>query len=313
MSTQTEEPILGAFGLEDEQAGPSGSNWLRAVRRAGDRRGNQRHRRWPYSFRIAVAIVGLLIFVAIFGPLFVGNPNTQNLADRLKGFGTPGHVLGTDGLGRDMLARLVDGTRPSLVTGVAPVAIAGVLGTTLGLWAALGGRIARTVIMRVLDIFYAFPAVLLAIGISASLGSGISNAIISLSVAFVPPIGRVVESEAGRFFGWDFMDAARASGAGRITIAVRQLLPNVLPALAVYCTTLVGLAIVYAAGLSFLGVGIAPPQPDWGLMISDLEQYIFSNPLLALVPAIAILIGSLAFNLLGDGLRDLLDVKREAR
>jgi peptide/nickel transport system permease protein len=166
-------------------------------------------------------------------------------------------------------------------------------------------------IMRTLDVFYAFPAVLLAITIAAALGSGVSNSIVALTVILIPPIARVAETETARLRRADFLEAATASGARRSSVAFRQVLPNVGPAITVYCTTLIGLSIVYAAGLSFLGLGVSPPTAEWGLMISDARQYIYNAPLIALAPAIAILVASITFNVLGDGLRKLLDVRSE--
>jgi peptide/nickel transport system permease protein len=258
------------------------------------------------------AIVALLVLVAVGGPWYTGDTETSHLSQRLLGVGAPGHPLGTDGQGRDVLARLVAGTRPSLVAGLLPVLVAGVLGTGFGIAAGLAGRRTHALVMRTLDVFYAFPAVLLAIAIAAALGSGITNAIVSLAVVLVPPVARLAETETLRVRELDFMDSARASGAGRLAIATRQVLPAILPTVAVYCTALVGLAVVYAAGLSFLGLGVAPPHPEWGLMINDLRQYIFTDPTLALVPALAIVVVSVTFNVLGDGLRSALNVRGEA-
>jgi peptide/nickel transport system permease protein len=270
-------------------------------------------KKWPWNVRISLSLAVLLIGVAVFGPLFVGSTTKQDLSHRLLGIGTSGHLLGTDGLGRDVFDRVIAGSRPSLLAGVLPVLIAALLGTVLGMTAALSGRRTHGTIMRVLDVFYAFPAVLLAIGIASALGSGVKNAIIALSVAFIPPIARVVETETLRLREMDFMASARASGASWPSIASRQVLPAIGPAILVYCTTLIGVSIVYAAGLSFLGLGVAPPHAEWGLMIQDLRQYIYTNPELALVPAAAITLASVTFNVLGDGLRTLLDVRREGR
>jgi peptide/nickel transport system permease protein len=153
--------------------------------------------------------------------------------------------------------------------------------------------------------------VLLAIAIAAALGPGVTNAIAALSVVLIPPIARVAETEVARIRTADFMEAARASGATSVSIAVRQVLPNIAPPVVVYCTALMGLAMVYAGGLSFLGLGIAPPAAEWGLILNDLRQNLFETPDLALIPAIVILITSVGFNVLGDGLRDLLDVRSE--
>ncbi|UGQ09040.1 ABC transporter permease [Yinghuangia sp. ASG 101] len=268
-------------------------------------------RRVPLGLWFSGSVAAVLLFLAAFGPLIVGDTETSHLDQRLYGFGEHGHLLGTDGQGRDVLARMIAGARPSLIAGLVPVLIAAVVGSALGITAGLAGRVVHTAVMRTLDVLYAFPAVLLAVAIGASLGSGVSNAVISLSVVLVPPVARVAETETARLRGMDFMDSARASGATRTTIAVRQVLPNLLPTIVVYCTALAGLSIVFAAGLSFLGLGTAPPHAEWGLMVNDLRPYIFTDPALSLVPAAAILVASVACNTLGDGLRDLLDVRRE--
>jgi peptide/nickel transport system permease protein len=268
--------------------------------------------RWSWDLRISAALLALIVLTALIGPFLVADPDAMNVANRLRGLGTGGHLLGTDALGRDMLARMVDGTRITLIAGLLPVAIATAIGTAIGVTAGLARRRTHSTIMRVLDVFYAFPAVLLAIAIAAALGSGITNVIAALTVAFVPPIARVADTETTRLRHLDFVEAAEASGATRATIAVRQILPNVTPPLLVYCTALVGVSIVYAAGLSFLGLSVAPPSPEWGLMISDLRQFISSKPELALIPAVAILLVSVAFNVLGEGLRKLLDIRAAA-
>jgi peptide/nickel transport system permease protein len=273
----------------------------------------RRRRKMTTTAAVAVVVVGLIVVVAVVGPFLVSDPNAGDTSRRLLAAGTPEHLLGTDGQGRDVLARLVAGTRLSLLAGLVPVLFAAVVGTGLGMSAGLSGRWGHRLIMRTLDVFYAFPAVLLAIAIAAALGSGISNSIIALAVILVPPVARVAETETRRLVDLDYMEAARASGAGRAAIALRQVLPNVAPPVVVYCTALIGLSIVYAAGLSFLGLGVSPPTAEWGLMVSDHTQYIYTAPFLAAVPALAILVASVAFNVLGDGLRDLLDVRGEAR
>jgi peptide/nickel transport system permease protein len=269
-------------------------------------------RRLPLSAKVAAVIILLIVLAAIFAPfLTTYSPTRGALTDRLKPIGSPDHFLGTDGQGRDILTRVLYGARPSLMTGLIPVAISGTIGTALGVIAGMGSKLTRAAIMRTLDVFYAFPAVLLAIAIAAALGSGISNSIIALSVILIPPVARVAESETERLRSADFIEAARASGARKSSISIRQVLPNIAPSVVVYCTALIGLSIVYAAGLSFLGLGISPPAAEWGLMISDLQQFIFNQPTLLLVPAMAILVASVAFNVLGDGLRDYLNVRSD--
>lgn len=271
-------------------------------------------RRLPLPSKVAAVVIALVGLVAVLAPVIAPqDPLVGRTADRLKGMGEAGHLFGTDGQGRDILSRLLWGARPSLVTGVVPVVVASIVGVLLGLVAGLGSRRTNTLVMRVLDVFYAFPAILLAIAIATILGSGSSNSIIALSVVLVPPIARLAESETKRLRSLDFMESAEASGARRVSIAWRHVMPNVAPAIVIYATALIGLAIVYAAGLSFLGLGVRPPTAEWGLMVSDLRQYIFTDAGLALVPALAIVVVSVAFNVLGDGLRDVLDVRSERR
>ncbi|HEY3673004.1 MAG TPA: ABC transporter permease [Acidimicrobiia bacterium] len=267
----------------------------------------------PSGVKIGGSIVGFFVLVAVFAPVLAPyGPQEGELADRLQGVGTAGHLLGTDGQGRDLLSRLIWGARPSLTAGILPVLFAALIGTSLGLVAGLGHRRTHGLIMRTLDVVYAFPAVLLAISIAAALGVGVTNVIIALSIVLVAPIARVVETEVIQVRGADFMDAARASGAGAVVTASKQVVPNILPTLVVYCTSLIGLAIVYAAGLSFLGLGVAPPNPEWGAILNDLRQNLYDEPMLALVPAAVIFIASVGFNVLGDGLRELLNVKEMA-
>ncbi|MCU1656619.1 MAG: ABC-type transporter, integral rane subunit [Pseudonocardiales bacterium] len=270
-------------------------------------------RRVPWTVWIFGGLAALLVLLAIFGPAIAGNVVDGSLRQRLLAPGAHGHLLGTDGQGRDVLRRLIAGARPSMISALLPVLVAGLIGAAIGMGAGLAGRRVHSTIMRTLDVFYAFPAVLLAIAIAAALGSGTTNTVISLSIVLIPPIARIAETETMRVRDYDFMESARASGAGRGSIAIRQVLPNIGPALIVYCTTLVGLALVFAGGLSFLGLGVAPPKPEWGQMINDQRQYMLNDPQVALAPAIVIFAASMVFNVLGDGLRDLLDVRRESR
>ncbi|AYG02215.1 ABC transporter permease [Gryllotalpicola protaetiae] len=265
----------------------------------------------PREAFVGGGIVFALLAVAVLAPLISPHsPTTGAIAQRLWNVGTAGHVLGTDGQGRDILSRLIWGARPALLGGLTPVLIAGVIGTVLGTAAGMSRSGPRALIMRVLDVVYAFPAILLAIAIGAALGPGLGNSIVSLSVVLIAPVARVAEGEVLRIRSLDFMDAARASGAGGWVIGVRQVLPNIAPALVVYCTSLVGVAIVYSAGMSFLGLGVVPPAADWGQMINDLRQYLYERPALALLPAAMIFIASIGFNLLGDGLKSALSAGR---
>jgi peptide/nickel transport system permease protein len=218
-------------------------------------------------------------------------------------------LLGTDELGRDMLSRLIYGGRLSLFMGVTPVVCALLIGGLLGITAGfLGGRV-NMLIMRVMDVFYAFPSVLLAISLSGAMGAGAENTLLSLTLVFIPPVCRVSESVTTQVRGFDFVDAARASGAGMLTIVRVHVLGNVLGPILVYATSLISVAIILAAGLSFLGLGVKPPEPEWGLMLNTLRQAIYVNPVLAALPGVMIFITSICFNLMSDGLRAAMDVK----
>ncbi|MGH8057842.1 MAG: ABC transporter permease, partial [Candidatus Entotheonellia bacterium] len=237
------------------------------------------------------------------------DPVRGSIRKRLAPIGTPGHVLGTDEQGRDMLTRLLYGGRMSLISGVTPVLVALLLGSTLGITAGfVGGRL-NLVIMRGVDIFFAFPSILLAIAISGALGAGLKNTIIALSIVFTPPIARVAESVTTQVRGWEFMEAARASGAGTFAIIRHHMIANVLAPLFVYASTLISVSVIIASGLSFLGLGVSPPNAEWGLMLNTLRGSIYVNPWVAALPGVMIFMTSMSFNLLSDGLRDAMDVR----
>ncbi len=263
--------------------------------------------------KVTVAVAGVLLcllLLAVFAPLAATyDPLQGSVMRRLKPVGTPGFFLGTDETGRDIWSRLVYGSRLSLVCGLTPVFLATLIGGTLGLIAGISGRVVNMAIMRVVDVFYAFPSVLLAIAICGVIGAGIGNTILSLTVVFTPPIVRVTESLTVQIRSRDFVEAARASAAPLAAIIRHQIVPNVLGGILVYATSLVSISIILSAGLSFLGLGVTPPNPEWGLMLNALRQAIFVNPLVAALPGVAIVITSLCFNLLSDGLRSAMDIK----
>ena len=257
------------------------------------------------------AFILLAIFVsALIAPwLHLADPYQGSMIRRLRHLGTPGYPLGTDELGRDMLARLIYGGRLSLVVGISPVVLAFCVGSSLGLVAGyVGGRL-NTAIMRTIDVFYAFPSVLLAIAISGALGAGIVNSIVALTIVFVPQITRVAESVTTGVRNMDFVEAARASGAGPFTIMRVHILGNVLGAIFVYATSLISVSMILAAGLSFLGLGTKPPEPEWGLMLNTLRTAIYVNPWVAALPGAMIFAVSICFNLLSDGLRSAMDIR----
>lgn len=269
----------------------------------------RRLRRDPVAMTCAFILL-LIILAAIFAPYVApADPYKASMLRRLRPIGTPGFPLGADELGRDMLSRLIYGARLSLFMGLAPVFLAFAIGTTLGVTAGfVGGRL-NMAIMRTIDIFYAFPSVLLAIAISGALGAGLTNSLVALTVVFVPPVTRVAESVTTQIRNLDFVEAARASGAGSFAIMRVHVLGNVLGPIFVYSTSLVSLAMILGSGLSFLGLGVKPPEPEWGLMLNTLRTAIYVNPWVAAMPGACIFMVSICFNLLSDGLRSAMDVK----
>lgn len=259
---------------------------------------------------ICLTILFVIVASSICAPLLgLADPYKTSMLRRLQPVFSPNYLLGTDELGRDMLSRLIYAGRLSLFMGVTPVVCALLIGGLLGITAGfLGGRV-NMLIMRVMDVFYAFPSVLLAISLSGAMGAGASNTLLALTLVFIPPICRVSESVTTQVRGFDFVDAARASGAATLTIVRVHVLGNVLGPILVYATSLISVAIILAAGLSFLGLGVKPPEPEWGLMLNTLRQAIYVNPLLAALPGVMIFVTSICFNLMSDGLRAAMDVK----
>ncbi|WP_407157930.1 ABC transporter permease [Bradyrhizobium sp. STM 3557] len=259
---------------------------------------------------VCVAILLAIVLSALLAPwLHLADPYQGSMIRRLRHIGTPGYLLGTDELGRDMLARLIYGGRLSLLIGISPVILAFCIGTMLGLVAGYVGGWVNTAIMRTIDVFYAFPSVLLAIAISGALGAGITNSIVSLTIVFVPQIARVAESVTTGVRNRDFVEAARASGASPSTIMRVHMLGNVLGPIFVYATGLISVSMILAAGLSFLGLGTKPPEPEWGLMLNTLRTAIYVNPWVAALPGVMIFAVSICFNLLSDGLRSAMDIR----
>jgi peptide/nickel transport system permease protein len=259
----------------------------------------------------AGAAVLLLVLLALLGPYITpADPYKSSMLSRLKPIGTSGFPLGTDELGRDMLSRLMVGARLSLFMGITPVLAAFFLGSAIGILAGYAGGRVNTLIMRTIDVFYAFPSVLLAIALSGTLGAGITNALISLTIVFIPPIARIAESVTAQARGREFVEAARASGAGALTIVRVHVLGNVLGPIFVYATSLIAVSMILASGLSFLGLGVKPPEPEWGLMLNTLRTAIYTQPWVAALPGAMIFITSISFNVLSDGLRSAMDVKQ---
>ena len=258
----------------------------------------------------ALAILIILVLIAILAPYIAPyDPSKGSVIRRLKPIGTEGYILGTDELGRDMLSRLIYGARLSLIMGVVPVPVAFVIGSAIGIIAGYAGGLVNTLIMRTIDVFYAFPSVLLAVALSGALGSGLTNALVSLTVVFIPQIARVAESVTTQVRKLDYVDAARASGAPPATIIRAHILGNVLGPIFVFATSLISVSMILASGLSFLGLGVRPPDAEWGLMLNTLRTAIYNNPFVAALPGVMIFITSICFNLFSDGLRSAMDVK----
>jgi peptide/nickel transport system permease protein len=259
----------------------------------------------------AAAIILIIVLAAIFAPWIApADPYKASMLRRLRPVGFPGYALGSDELGRDMLSRLIYGGRLSIFMGIAPVLFAFVIGSGIGIFAGyVGGKI-NTLLMRTIDVFFAFPSVLLAIALSGALGAGIFNSIVSLTIVFTPQIARVSEAVTTQIRTRDYVEAARVSGAGPLTIVRVHVLGNVLGPIFVYATSLISVSMILASGLSFLGLGTKPPEPEWGLMLNTLRTAIYTQPLVAALPGLMIFITSLSFNIFSDGLRTAMDVKQ---
>ena len=262
-----------------------------------------------WSAMLGLAIILAIIFCAIFADVLYDYDTVvikQNISNRLKAPSAE-HPLGTDEVGRDVLARLVHGTRISLVIGIVVNIFALIVGGTLGSCAGFFGGKVDNIIMRIMDIFMAIPGTLLAICIMAALGSSIPNLVIALAVSAVPGYARIVRGAVMPVRDMEYIEAARCIGCDNKRIIFNHVIPNSLAPVIVQFTMHVATTILTIAGLSFLGLGIAPPTPEWGSMISSGRAYIRGNAYLTTFPGLTIMITILAFNLLGDGLRDALD------
>ncbi|MER6913506.1 ABC transporter permease [Streptomyces sp. NPDC000594] len=253
---------------------------------------------------VPAALAVLLCLIALVGPwLPLPDPTAGTLDDRLLDPGSPGHPLGTDSQGRDMVARLIAGARPSLLGGIVPVAVAALVGTALGAVAGLGGRLTEHAVLRTLDVLYAFPGVLLALTVATVLEPGLTTTVIALSLVLTPAVARVVLTEVRRIRTAEYLEAARVSGASRTAVLLFQVAPVIAPVVLVHCSSLIGLSVVYAAGLSFLGLGTPPPAAEWGAMLDELRPVLLTHPEVAVLPALTVLFVSVVFNTLGDALR----------
>lgn len=278
-------------------------------------------RRSPSAI-LGMSVIGMLLFVALAAPLIathdpiqpmIGVPGeTGRLPSKppcipLFGCEDPLHILGLDLNARDLFSRVVFGSRASLSVGIITISLSIFVGTALGITAGYLGGAVDNVIMRLMDVVLAFPALLLAISIVTILGPGLTNALLGITITFIPQYARLSRASALSLTEQEFIIAERALGASPLRIALAHILPNAVTPIIVQGTLGVGTAILDAAALSFLGLGAQPPTPEWGQILSESRNYLFTSPHLVFFPGMAIMITVLGFNLLGDGLRDALD------
>jgi peptide/nickel transport system permease protein len=262
----------------------------------------------------ALITIALIVLLAALAPVLpISSPTETSFGDRLRPPLSPGHLLGTDQLGRDVLSRIIWGARVSLVIGALAAAIAASVGSLIGLVAGYFGGTVDTVIMRVIDVMLAFPYILLAIALVAALGPGLTNAMIAIAIANVSFYARNVRGNVLALRNQPFVEAARSAGSSHGAILARHILPNTFASILVLLSLNIGWMITETAGLSFLGLGAQPPTADWGSMLADGRQFITVNYHLTLIPGVMILMIVLALNVLGDSLRDALDPRLRNR
>jgi peptide/nickel transport system permease protein len=262
---------------------------------------------------VGMALLLIVVVVAVFAPLLAPYSPTQVHFDTpFQRVGTKGFWLGSDDLGRDIMSRTFYGTRASLEVGVLSVALAIVVGVPLGLVSGYW-RLLDSFVSRLTDLMLAFPFLIIAVGLAAINGASLANAAIALGIAQIPTMIRVIRAETLRWKESDFIQSARAFDAGALRILGQHILPNAASAIIVQATVIMPVAIIGEATLSFLGLGITPPNPSLGIMLSDAQQYIFRSPAAAIIPGLTIAVICLGFNFFGDALRDALDPTTSSR
>ena len=256
---------------------------------------------------VSALVIVLIALAAIFAPVVAPyDPTKQDLLNRLQGMSAQ-HIFGTDQLGRDVLSRMIYGARTSLLIGLVPTLVSMLLGAVLGLISGYLGKAADYIIMRLADVTMAFPSLLLAMVVMYTLGRGIINIFLALTIVSWAGTARVVRAQTLSLREKEYVEAARGIGVGSFTIMFRHILPNCLPSLIVLFTLNIPGSILSESSLSFLGIGAQSPSTSWGLMVSEGKDYLFTNPVIAIAPGVAILVLALAFNFLGDGVRDAMD------
>lgn len=279
------------------------------------RRALRKFRQSPLSL-VGLGIVVLLVLVALMGPLFVPYPGDAtgavHIADKLLP-PSSAHWFGTDHVGRDILSRLVIGARVSLVAGMTVIILAVLIGTLLGAVAGFAGGWIDSVIMRVTDVFLTIPDLILAMAFAAALGPGLTNVMIAVSLVWWPGYCRLVRANVIALRHAQFAEAAESLGSSKIRILFRHVLPNAFPTVLVKASMDIGFAVLTTAALGFIGLGTQPPTPDWGQMVSEGRKYLRDAWWYSTFPGLAILLTVLAANLLGDGIRDVLDPRSRTR
>jgi peptide/nickel transport system permease protein len=256
-------------------------------------------------------VLAIIIIMAIFSPVIAPyDPNGMNFDVRFAPPSTA-HFLGTDDFGRDIFSRIIYGSRVSLLVGLVAVGLSATIGTSLGLVAGYGNRIVDEVIMRAMDVLYAFPAILLALAILAALGRGVTNAMIAIGIVYIPIFARITRGAVLTVRNEEFITAARTLGAGDVRILTQHILPNVMAPIIVETTLSLAFAILAEAALSFFGLGTQPPDPSWGRMLSEGRSFFRQSIWMGIFPGLAIMLTVMGFNFLGDGLRDALDPRQK--
>ncbi|MEA2529933.1 MAG: peptide/nickel transport system permease protein [Thermomicrobiales bacterium] len=286
------------------------ANLAETVKERGSGRVWHRRLRRDRIAMLALVVLALCVGLAVAAPMLdLADPIKTNPRQKTLPIGSDGHLLGTDQVGRDILSRLIWGARTTLMLGVAAAAFSTIVGLIFGLMAGYFGGWTEAIIMRTVDVLLAFPAILLAIIIVAILGPSLRNALIAIAVLGVPFYIRLVRAEALRIRSTEFILAAQTIGAPHSRIVLRHVVPNVIAPIIVTSSIHIGYLILEAGGLSFLGLGAQPPSPEWGAMVASGRNQLMLAPHVVLIPSAAIFVVVLAFNLLGDGLRDALDPK----
>src|SRR5215475_8670240 len=287
--------VAEALAVELSEESPGARAWRRLLRRK--------------SAVLGLMIIVMLVLIAIFAPLLAPYDPAQQSWTSIRKPPSAQHWFGTDESGRDLLSRVMFGARASLLAGVVSISIALTLGVPVGLLAGYGGRWVDVLISRITDAMLAVPFLILAIALAAFLGPSLQNAMIAIGVTATPIFVRLTRGQVMAVKVEDYVEAARAVGNPPVRIALRHILPNILPALIVQATISIATAIIAEASLSFLGLGQQPPAPSWGSMLNTAQRFLSNAPWMAVWPGLAIFLAVLSFNILGDGLRDALDPK----